>query len=347
MQMHGCFAFFILAGLAIAFPYVVLPVILVLFIIGIINNRKKKKGVLPSESATSKPEMETPVIPDDWRQPFGMWERKHHLEPGQDMRYSRSFTDDMTILQASNDFAEIRGTQGIVYDTTLNTCTCPDYEERFLPCKHIYLLARHTGKICDIEPMTPEKQGFAFVPHTPYAPQSSIFTSSYDPAEFDFEDEHEKEIERWRIKIENAEANAYRYDNPDKIVTAAEKVIALCDEFRDFCYSYSGGMSYYDNNEADTKERLEQDLQDYLDNEYDSAKAFYDEEQKHKRFLASSKRKIYNALSASEKGMTRKEVYALFSPDDQGIVLRILNQLVNEDKVSKEKQGNKLIFTAK
>lgn len=31
------------------------------------------------------------------------------------------------------------------YNTTLNTCTCPDFKERKLPCKHIYCLALLLG----------------------------------------------------------------------------------------------------------------------------------------------------------------------------------------------------------
>lgn len=36
------------------------------------------------------------------------------------------------------------------YDTTLSTCTCPDFRERKLPCKHIYCLALLLGERLEI-----------------------------------------------------------------------------------------------------------------------------------------------------------------------------------------------------
>lgn len=64
---------------------------------------------------------------------------------------------------------------------------------------------------------------------TPKTTQRVIYNSE----ELDFEDEPEKEIERWRSKIDAAEPD--RYDNPDRTVSGYEKVISLCEEFKD-CY---------------------------------------------------------------------------------------------------------------
>lgn len=41
--------------------------------------------------------------------------------------------------------AEILGTCGESYETTLDTCTCEDFQRRGLPCKHIYKLALARG----------------------------------------------------------------------------------------------------------------------------------------------------------------------------------------------------------
>ncbi len=86
---------------------------------------------------------------EKWKNPFGHWTKKELSKPGQKERYERSFNDNMKILNIDKDgcVALIMGTQGTVYDTTLNSCNCPDFEHRLLPCKHIYLLARKCKKI--------------------------------------------------------------------------------------------------------------------------------------------------------------------------------------------------------
>lgn len=56
--------------------------------------------------------------------------------------------------------AEIVGSDGI-YDVTLNSCTCYDFEARQLPCKHIYKLASELGYLDDL-PKVNRKAAKAF-----------------------------------------------------------------------------------------------------------------------------------------------------------------------------------------
>lgn len=44
-------------------------------------------------------------------------------------------------------YAVIVGSGQKAYKTTLTKCTCPDFQERKLPCKHMYYLAIRTGAI--------------------------------------------------------------------------------------------------------------------------------------------------------------------------------------------------------
>lgn len=83
-----------------------------------------------------------------WQKPFGNWTKEQLSKNGQEDRYNRSVYDDMHIISINKSLgtAEIMGTKGTVYDVTLNSCNCPDFEDRHLPCKHIYLLARNVKK---------------------------------------------------------------------------------------------------------------------------------------------------------------------------------------------------------
>lgn len=85
---------------------------------------------------------------ENWQKPFGKWTKKQLSISGQASRYARSIEDYMQIIyiDKSAGTAEIMGTQGTVYDVTLDKCNCPDFENRHLPCKHIYLLARNVKK---------------------------------------------------------------------------------------------------------------------------------------------------------------------------------------------------------
>ena len=57
---------------------------------------------------------------------------------------------DIDILPTTDLCFEIRGTSGAVYHTTLNVCTCPDFQHRHQPCKHMYRIALELGLLADL-----------------------------------------------------------------------------------------------------------------------------------------------------------------------------------------------------
>lgn len=64
---------------------------------------------------------------------------KHNLK-----EWNAQRQNDCTIKQLDklNRYALFSGKQGKPYRTTLISCTCPDFKERKLPCKHMYKLAQ-------------------------------------------------------------------------------------------------------------------------------------------------------------------------------------------------------------
>ena len=69
---------------------------------------------------------------------WGGWDALIHNEPRQKDRKERlhEIEPDEINLDRKNMRAIIRD-----YAVTLDSCTCPDFDERRLPCKHIYRLA--------------------------------------------------------------------------------------------------------------------------------------------------------------------------------------------------------------
>ncbi|MCM1061964.1 MAG: hypothetical protein NC452_16980 [Eubacterium sp.] len=168
--------------------------------------------------------------------------------------------------------------------------------------------------------------------------------SEYDPNALDFEDEHEKDIERWRNKIEKMEDSAEDKENPDDVVSTLRKAVSLCDDFREFCSLYVGGTSYYDDNEANVKERIERDIEYYLENEYEDAKIEYEELQQEKRIYSALKKEILNTIISSDNGLLHKDIFVSIPPENKNLAERALKELVNTKKISKEKRGDRWVY---
>lgn len=97
---------------------------------------------------------------------FGVWNDDIHKNYEQIKRIAfmqRIKPENVTIL--SDSTAEIIGTDG-VYQVTLNSCTCYDFESRHLPCKHMYKLASELGYLSDL-PKIDRKAAKAFKENIP------------------------------------------------------------------------------------------------------------------------------------------------------------------------------------
>ena len=83
---------------------------------------------------------------------FNKWEKSIHDTPEQKIRVYRALHDNLSICRfTGNESAEIVGTSGEIYQVTLQNCTCPDFEEKQQPCKHMYFLAKELKKVSNID----------------------------------------------------------------------------------------------------------------------------------------------------------------------------------------------------
>lgn len=79
---------------------------------------------------------------DLWRR----WDSCREAEP-QRIRMERAGSGKLTVKNIDKNarVAAFVGGRGEKYRTTLISCTCPDFKEREVPCKHMYKLASDLG----------------------------------------------------------------------------------------------------------------------------------------------------------------------------------------------------------
>ena len=77
------------------------------------------------------------------------WEQEIHANEAQIARQGRAMTYPFSFeIDSISNTARFSSTSVLPhYDTTLSSCTCFDFQERILPCKHIYRLADELGVI--------------------------------------------------------------------------------------------------------------------------------------------------------------------------------------------------------
>ena len=92
-----------------------------------------------------------PDLPGAPGSSFGSWDVSIHGADGQDVRFDRALFQNIVIqsYDPATGSAEILGTHGDIYQTSLDRCTCEDFQRRGLPCKHIYKLALSRGYSAD------------------------------------------------------------------------------------------------------------------------------------------------------------------------------------------------------
>lgn len=70
--------------------------------------------------------------------------------------FARALSDDIKIVSPVSITAEVKGISGI-YHTSLRSCSCPDFQARKNPCKHMYKLAMHIGLLTS-NPDSPKRE---------------------------------------------------------------------------------------------------------------------------------------------------------------------------------------------
>ena len=77
---------------------------------------------------------------------FGTWNVAVHKGIPQMERFERGSRQDMVLLNYNDEtgYGAVQSSDSF-YGVSLDACSCPDFEKRSRPCKHIYFLATKMG----------------------------------------------------------------------------------------------------------------------------------------------------------------------------------------------------------
>ena len=164
--------------------------------------------------------------------------------------------------------------------------------------------------------------------------------------ECEFEDRYEKTLERMDDQITNI---LPQNDDPaDQKVSAYQKAIARFDKIKEFCDSKGkGGSLYYANHFAEDKESIISEYNEFMNEEYQEMKDQEQEDAEYFQYCRDTKKQILKLASAAD-GYLQKDIYKQFPSEDKNLVIKMINDLCKEGKLSKSKQGNtNLLFKLK
>lgn len=75
---------------------------------------------------------------------WAQWDGRHDVPP-QQKRMKRAARPKFYAVSIDRDMGTASFQDEHRYRTTLTYCSCPDYQKRHLPCKHMYYLAHELG----------------------------------------------------------------------------------------------------------------------------------------------------------------------------------------------------------
>ena len=159
-----------------------------------------------------------------------------------------------------------------------------------------------------------------------------------DEAYYDFEDHYGKSCEKKVDKIDSIETDNL---DPDKNVSSFKKKLELCKELETFCSDHgSGGSAYFKENYSYIYQDIQNELDDYLKNEYAEAKEYFEEEKARQKAIKSLSNKILKEIEKAGGSALQKEIRKQFPKGEPDYFNQATKSLLESGKIIKYKDGN-------
>lgn len=170
-------------------------------------------------------------------------------------------------------------------------------------------------------------------------------SSDTDEAYYEFEDHYGNTCDKKEEKIYDIDTDS---PDPDKNIKAFQKMLELCHELEDYCCSKgTGGTAYFKENYSHIYQEIQNDLDDYMKNEYAEAKEYYEQQIADEKAIKGLSKKILKELQKAGGSMAQTELKKLISETEMPYYNRSIKELTESNKIEKFKDGSHVAFRAK
>ena len=264
--------------------------------------------------------------------PFSRWNIETHTI-GRRKRIDKSKYLSVKNYDVETGIAEILNHPYETFvKTTLRSCTCYDFNDSFMPCKHIYHMAFKYGgidrelllEVCDLNEKKKPRQ-------------------YHDYGSDDFAIDNDRALIRWDARVNAPIEKALLLQNPDKIIAAYSKAFKLLDEFKEWCEERVGGDRWFLFEGMELESRLEDALETFIIDDYDGMKYLQTQDEKRAKEKNKLKREVIEFIGQNPSS-TRKEIYLAFPNTPDSKLLKLLNELVKAKIVLSEKISGRVTY---
>lgn len=161
----------------------------------------------------------------------------------------------------------------------------------------------------------------------------------------DYEDKYMESgvFDKWQGKIDSVDDY---FDDPDEVVKAYKKKIEIARQFEEFSKTKPYGYEFYKEN-YDSLNECTRELQEYMDNEYKSAKREYLEEKKEDEKYQNTINALCDKITDLIKGGISRQTELKDSLDGSDLEYYNLaiSRLLENKTISRKHEKGKVVFT--
>ena len=118
-------------------------------------------------------------------------------------------------------------------------------------------------------------------------------------------------------------------------------MLELCHELEEFCNSHgSGGAAYFKENYFYIYQEIRDSLDDYMKNEYEEAKIYFEEEKARQKAIKGLASKILKAIQNGGGSVMQKDLRKQFPKNEPDYFNQAVKSLLEAGKIAKFKDGN-------
>lgn len=135
-------------------------------------------------------------------------------------------------------------------------------------------------------------------------------------------------------------------DDPEKKIAFFQKKMAKVDEMEAFCADVPGGQEYFDRHYPLLRQRIQWDLDDYMEDEYESDRERLEQIKVEQKLVNGMKSRIKKEIKKAGS-IKATDLKKLFPEEEQRFCAKALRELEKSGAVVKEKDGGRIVYGLK